>query len=101
MSHHQFTVLVEGTDMQNDEAAAALFEAGCDDATVGTSHGTQYLDFDREADSFTDAIASAVRAIEKALPGARVVRIADASDTTPRFGIRSSNGTWRQADSTR
>jgi hypothetical protein len=38
----------------------------------------QYVDFDRDAPSLEEAVASAVTAIERAAAGSRVIRIADA-----------------------
>lgn len=70
-----FTLLVAGTDVQTDEALNALAEAGCDDATVGSSGGVQHLDFDREASSYLAAVLSAVDDVETAVPGVRVVRV--------------------------
>jgi hypothetical protein len=72
---HQFTLIVEGRDLQTDASLDALFEAGCDDATIGRVGATQYLDFDREAPTFADAVLGATEAIESALPGARVVHL--------------------------
>lgn len=77
MPVHQFTLIVEGTDLQEDEHLDTLFEAGCDDSTVGRSDGVQYVAFNREAPTLTDAIISAVHAIEH-VEGAQVTRIADA-----------------------
>ena len=77
MSTFQFTLIVEGPDLQNESRIGALFEAGCDDAAVGRSHGVQFVDFDREAGSLDHAILSAVDDLE-ALDGVEVVRIADA-----------------------
>lgn len=75
MITHEFTLIVEGTDLQDDSTMDALFDAGCDDATVGRVAGVQYLDFDREAESFADAVFGATEAIERAVPGARVVHL--------------------------
>ena len=77
MPVHHFTLIVEGSDLQSDEHINALFEAGCDDATVGRIDGIQYVDFNRDAPSLAEAIISAVRAIEQ-VEGAHVTRIADA-----------------------
>lgn len=53
----------------------ALFEAGCDDATVGVGcRGMIGLDFTREADSAEKALQSAVRAVQRAIPGAILVQ---------------------------
>jgi hypothetical protein len=76
MTTFEFTLLVEGGDLQTDESQDALFEAGCDDATIGLTAGVQYLQFDREARSLADALVSAITAVEKAVPGIRVVRVA-------------------------
>ncbi len=59
MPVHHFTLIVEGTDLQADPKTEALFEAGCDDATVGRSNGVQYIAFDREAESLAEAVHSA------------------------------------------
>ncbi len=77
MSTHQFTLIVNGPDLQDETVINALFEAGCDDATIGRADGIQYVDFDREAAGFEEAILSAVTDIES-IDGVEVVRIADA-----------------------
>lgn len=52
----------------------ALDAAGCDDATVGIGQpGRVALLFDREARSAFHAIASAVRDVKRAIPGAELV----------------------------
>jgi hypothetical protein len=76
MRTHEFTLLVEGADLQSDAAQDALFEAGCDDATIGMTAGVQHLHFDREARSLAEALVSAITAVEEAVPGVRVVRVA-------------------------
>lgn len=73
--NYEFTLVVAGADVQTDEALNALAEAGCDDATVGSSGGVQHLDFDREAPSYLAAVLSAIANVEAAVPGARVVRV--------------------------
>lgn len=77
MTTHTFTLIVEGPDVTDPDIADALFEAGCDDALVGRSHGVQFVDFDREAESIEDAVLSAVTAVES-VEGLRAVRLADA-----------------------
>jgi hypothetical protein len=77
MTTHQFTLIVEGPDLQTDEVADQLFAAGCDDALVGRSNAVQFLDFDREAPCLDDAILSAVADAEK-VDGLQVIRLADA-----------------------
>lgn len=70
-----FTLTIEGADLLTDDAQEALFEAGCDDATFSTSEGVQTADFDREAPDFATALASAIKAVENAVPGARVTQV--------------------------
>ena len=77
MPTFHFTLIVEGPDLQSPSLIDSLFDAGCGDAAAGCAHGVQYVDFDREAESFDDAILSAVDDIEK-LDGVEVVRVADA-----------------------
>lgn len=75
MTQFSFTVTVEGADVMTEAAQEALFEAGCDDATFGVSDGVQTAEFDREAADFGEAVASAINAIEAAVPGARVTDV--------------------------
>lgn len=69
---HEFTVLVKGADLLEEENLNALFDAGCDDATFGQAQGVYYASFDREADTFVKAVATAIEGIERAVPGAVV-----------------------------
>lgn len=64
MQRFTFTLTVEGRDLQAGEVVDALFDAGCDDALVGSSEGDQFLDFDREAGSLGEAVLSAVADVE-------------------------------------
>lgn len=72
---HAFTLVLSGVRELNESMEDALYEAGCDDALLGTRNGVPFLDFDREAASLADAIRSAIRAVERAGLGARVVRV--------------------------
>ena len=75
MSAYQFTLVVEGPDLQSDHGIDALYEAGCNDALVGRTDGVQYLDFDRRAPNPPSAILSAIADAER-LPGVEVIRLA-------------------------
>jgi len=59
---YTFTVVLDRrpTDLEFD----ALFEAGCDDAAFGIEKGMSIAEFDREADTLANAVASAVRDLE-------------------------------------
>ena len=39
MATHRFTLIVEGPDLQAEPLIDELYEAGCDDALAGRSHG--------------------------------------------------------------
>jgi len=57
-----------------DQLIEALGEAGCDDAIVGTGHPARIaLEFDREADNVTEAVNSAIRDTESAIPGVELM----------------------------
>jgi len=54
----------------------ALFEAGCDDATVGVGkNGSIALDFSRDAPSAEEAVRSAIHDVQRAIPGAELTEI--------------------------
>jgi hypothetical protein len=57
-----------------DDEIDALYEAGCDDAGIETGPLGPVADFSREAPSLAEAIASAVRDIDK-VPGLRAVGV--------------------------
>lgn len=70
-----FALTVEAADILDEAALNALYEAGRNDATFGESDGIQTAEFDREAADFAEAVGSAIRAVDGAVPGAVVVRI--------------------------
>lgn len=72
MSEHEFTLVVHGG--LDDAIVDALFEAGCDDATLGEVDGVGYAEFIREAPSFGDALRSAIEQVES-VPGLTVSRV--------------------------
>ena len=73
MSEYEFTLIIEG-DLAEEEAARALFEVGCDDATFGVVDGMGYGDFAREASSFGEAVLEAVSQVEM-VKDLRVLRL--------------------------
>lgn len=75
MKVFSFTLTIVGADILTEAAQEALFEAGCDDATFSVSSAVQRGDFDREATDFAEAVASAIKAVESAVPGAGVVEV--------------------------
>jgi hypothetical protein len=71
MAEYTFTLIIQG---DVDAHLNELFEAGCDDATFGSVDGVHHADFDRDAPTLLDAIASAIRDVES-IPGLRVLHI--------------------------
>lgn len=72
---HRFTLVLEGARVLSAEMHDALFEAGCDDALLGSRDGALFLDFDREAGSLPEAISSAIHNVENSGIGLRVIRV--------------------------
>ena len=73
MKEHEFTVILANISKITDEAANALYEAGCDDGSPGSCDGVVSVDFHRDASTLESAIQSAVADIRKA--GYQVERV--------------------------
>jgi hypothetical protein len=76
MNTYDFTIKFRLPDpsADPDQYMEALAEAGCDDAMVGIGvRGRIALDFSREARSALAAVSSAVRDVQRAIPGAELV----------------------------
>ncbi|MEO8898455.1 MAG: hypothetical protein ABI473_07160 [Candidatus Dormibacter sp.] len=71
MTEHRFTLILTG---DADDHLDDLFEVGCDDATFGSVDGVHFAEFDRDAPSLTEALATAISAVES-IPTLRVQRI--------------------------
>ncbi len=79
-----------------DAFVDALFEAGCDDATVGVGQlGMIGLDFTRTAASAEDALRSAIQDVGRAIPGAVLVQagpdLVGLTDMAEIFGFSRQN----------
>jgi hypothetical protein len=66
MRKHHFTLIVSGSGELTEELANALYKAGCDDATPGTSGQTLMIDFHRRASSLEEALRSAIADVQRA-----------------------------------
>lgn len=78
VSKYDFTLTFTLPDRSADPAdyLDALYEAGCDDATVGVGkRGSIALEFTREAKSAEKAVQSAIAAVGKAIAGAELVEV--------------------------
>ncbi|TWU11514.1 hypothetical protein CA54_03210 [Symmachiella macrocystis] len=80
MKTYEFTLFIDGMTESTDEFANAMFEAGCDDGTCGSSCGRVFIAFDREADSFLEAVLSAISDVHRG--GYQVWRIDEADQVT-------------------
>ena len=68
---HHFELVTDGSvDLLDDGVFDALYEAGCDDALIAHHR----LDFAREADSLSEALASA-KADAESVPGVQVLSV--------------------------
>ena len=62
----RFTLVLSGFVSElMDDIANALYEAGCDDAGVGSCNGVVTVEFDRKAESKGNAIGSAVVQVDR------------------------------------
>jgi hypothetical protein len=72
MKRYSFTLEVAGISTEDDRYEDVLFEAGCDDALISVVDGKLWVDFDREAASYDEAVRSGAADIERA--GGKVVK---------------------------
>jgi hypothetical protein len=80
---YDFALILSGVQELTTEIEDALFEAGCDDATLSIQYGSIYMEFSRNSASLEDAILSAIRDVRKANIGADVLRVDDCNLVTP------------------
>ncbi len=92
---YDFTLVVAGVSEISAEIEDALFEAGCDDATINIRFGRVYLMFSRAATSVKDAVLSAIRNVREAGIGADVLRV-DVCDLVTQADIARRMGRTRQ-----
>lgn len=71
---YRFTLVLVGASRVDQALEDALFEAGCDDAILGTRNGVLFLEFDREGSSLPDAVLSAIQDVER-VKGVDVIRV--------------------------
>lgn len=72
---YDFSLVLTGANELTTEVEDAIFEAGCDDATLSVAYGRLWMEFSRTAPSLKDAILSAIRDVRKANIGADVLQI--------------------------
>ena len=75
MTNHTFTVVLTGVAEITPELADALFAATKGDIELNMRNGVVFLEFERKAATLREAITSAIRQVERADIGVRVVRV--------------------------
>jgi hypothetical protein len=78
MNKYEFILTFSLPDVQEDPERYldALYEAGCDDALIGTGQpGSIALEFVREAKSAAAAVNSAIANVKDAIPGAELIEV--------------------------
>ena len=65
MKMHRFTLVFGDVAELSDQVANAVFEAGCDDAVLGSRKGVVFLSFNRRGNNILEAIRSALRDVKK------------------------------------
>lgn len=94
-SEYDFTLLLEGVSEIDSKSEDALYESGCDDATISVRSGRVHLAFSRRAVSLKDAVLSAIRHVREADIGATVLRV-DVCDLVTQSDIARRIGRSRQ-----
>ncbi|KMJ45556.1 DNA-binding protein [Xenorhabdus khoisanae] len=72
---YHFSLTLSGVTAETEGLEDKLFENGCDDALICFYGRYVYLEFDRESESFSKAILSAINDIESAGLNAKVVAV--------------------------
>jgi hypothetical protein len=72
-TEHEFILTVDGIPDLSCEVVDALFDAGCDDATIMMRGGKVSMGFTRSAPTMKEAILSAIADVRKAGIGAQVI----------------------------
>jgi hypothetical protein len=75
MKKQRFTLVLAGVSELTPELANALYEATNGDIECNMRDGVTFLEFERAASSLREAVISAIRDVEKANLGVRVVRV--------------------------
>lgn len=93
---YEFTLIVAGLQMEDHAQSDALYEAGCDDATISLREGRGYLTFSRKAESLKDAILSAYADVRSADRKIEILRVDIGSVVVTQSEVASRTGLSRQ-----
>jgi hypothetical protein len=75
MKSRAFTLVLSGVAEITPELADALCEATQGDIELNMRGGVAFVEFERKADDLREAITTAIREVEEAAVGVRVVRV--------------------------
>ena len=75
MKSYNFILILSGIHAPTEDFEDGLFGAGCDDGTLSLRNNVAYLEFDREAPSFKEAVISAIRQVESVDEAVAVERV--------------------------
>jgi len=75
MKTHAFTLILSGVADITPELADALYESTHGDIELSQRDGVAFLEFERQAATLRDAVTTAIREVEGAGVGVRVVRV--------------------------
>ncbi|MCK5688464.1 hypothetical protein KAI87_04295, partial [Myxococcota bacterium] len=79
-SSYSFILVLDGPIGPDAELENTLFKAGCDDALLTFRGTTGFLEFDREASSFDEAVESAISQVEGIGHEITVLRVENLSE---------------------
>jgi transcriptional regulator with XRE-family HTH domain len=96
MKSYEFTLVLHGAAEPTRALEDALFQSGCDDATLSRRHGVLQLEFARDAESLKDAILSAIADVRRAEAGVVVAQV-DESHLVTQAEIARRSGRSRQS----
>ena len=75
MNTHTFTLVLSGVAELTSELADALYAATQGDIELNLRDGVAFAEFERTAATLREAITTAIREVEQAGVGVRVVRV--------------------------
>ena len=75
MKTHKFTLIIAGVAEITPELADALYSATKGDIELNLRDGVVFLEFERTAPTLREAVTGAIREVEGANVGVRVVRV--------------------------
>jgi hypothetical protein len=75
MKTHTFTLILSGVAELTPDLADALYAATQGDIELNLRDGVAFVEFERRAATLQEAIVTAIREVEQAKVGVRVVRV--------------------------